>query len=273
MTRLTRLAFAVLFALPLIAQAQNATGYTFKPNTPVKYLLERKEDMIQDMGGQSMSASTEITLGTALTLKEAKPDGTMRLDCLIDNAIMIVESDQGMKTFGSSLAGKTFWVDLKPNGEALDADTTLREFAKDGAEMLQKFVEALPYIDGSGLKKGGSWNYVKSDTTSGEDTEIIMTEKTEYNVTGVKELKGRSCLEVAYETARTIKGNGEQGGQSFNITGEAKSTGTFLFDAAAGVLVELSSKSSGDQNIAVAGNQSMKIIITTNATGKIEMVD
>ncbi len=272
MTRISCFIAALLLALPVTGFSQVQQAYTFKADTPYKYLLETKNNVIQDMMGQTNSMTTESTLGSTITLKEQKADGVMDLNLTIDNAILIMESDQGMKTMGNSLAGKSFWFTMKGNGEVTDGDTTLRDYMKDGAQMVDQLLELLPLLEREKLTAGSSWTYSKRDTMDRGGNSIIRSTETEYSIKGTKSLKNHTCLEITFEGEQTARGKGEQGGQEFNISGESKETGVILFDVEQGVLVEMSKEEKGDQTISLTGGQSMKIIITANGTSKLELV-
>lgn len=271
MTRMSRIIAALLVALPVVGFAQNQ-AYTFKAATPYKYLLENKSDVIQEMMGNTSSVTTETTLGTTITLKEQKADGLMDLVCTVDNAILIVESDQGMKTMGTSLAGKSFWFTMKGDGDVTDADTTLGNYAQDGAQMVSELWQMLPLLEREKLALGSSWDYNRSDTLNRGGGSIIRKKETEYSVKGTKSHKGHTCLEITFEGETSAKGKGEQGGQEFNISGSSKEKGTILFDVEQGVLVEMTTEETGDQTISLTGGQSMKVNITQNGTSKLELV-
>jgi hypothetical protein len=271
MTRISRIIAALLIALPAVGFAQNQ-AYTFKPDTPYKYLMENKNDIIQEMMGNTNSTTAETTLGTTITLKEQKADGVMDLLCTVDNAILILESDQGMKTMGNSLAGKSFWFTMKGNGEVTDGDTTLGNYAQDGAQMVSELMDMLPLLEREKLVAGSKWDYEKADTMDRGGGKIIRRKESEYSVTGTKTVKGHTCLEITFEGETSAKGKGEQGGQEFNISGSSKEKGTILFDVEQGVLVEMTTEESGDQTISLTGGQSMKINITQTGTSKLELV-
>ncbi len=267
----------LLSALLLVAlvastgQAQDKV-YRYEKGKEYKYILEETGMTIQEVQGQSMTSNNETMISTLMTINDVLENGNMAATVKIENALIVVESGNGTQTLGSDFAGKSVNYVFDPLGDVVDVDTnSMKGIDGPVAGSLMRMSDLLPKLDASKLSEGSSWETTRQDTAGRGESKTYITTNSSYKVTGKKELKGFDCLVISAESEAEIEGKMVRGDQEMTIQGTQESKGTIMYAPAAGVLVEMSMETTGDQVIVVT-SMNMRIPVTSNSTSKVELL-
>jgi len=254
-----------------IATAQNG-AYRFQPDKTYKYLCENKSTIIQEAMGQSATLSVEGTVGTVYRLDSRLANGDMHVFSTVENAIAIVESPDGMKTFGADLTGKQIGFTMRSDGEMLDHDSITFKVENESEGLLSQISQIFPQLNVEKISNHEGWEVKSIDTSDlSEDNLILTTSTSKFEVKGMKSTKNRECVEIALHKESEIEGHIVRGGDDLNLTGTQTSDGTILYDAAQGILFEMTLEQTGDQTIAKSGS-SMKMTMTSSGSTKVEYI-
>lgn len=246
--------------------------YRYKVGQPYKYISESRNDMIQDMAGQTFTITIEGTGSMTFTVSSIDENGAMKATTMIENVLVMIESPQETKTFGNELAGKSFGFTLQSNGKVMDRDEAWKSLPAEQSQTISQMLQIFPLLDPSKLSIGESWESNTIDTTKGEGMELVANTTTKFNVKGKKTVKERVCLEILFDGKTKSSGNMTRMGQDFIISGEQDAKGVLFYDAEDGIMVELNTDNSGDQAITSPTNTMMKFNITTSSNSKVEYV-
>jgi len=261
----------VFLFLSAAGTAQDAV-YRYEKGKEYKYFAEMKSEMIQEHMGQTVNVTIEGTSSFAVLVDNILENGDMHVTQVIDNALLIIESPQDTKTFGSDLAGKTFGFTMKNNGEIVEKDSIEESGKSESKDIVRQLQGMFEKFEAGKLIVGSEWEAVRIDTSgTGEEDEIIAEKTTLYKVVGTETKMDRECLHIALVTESELEGTMVRGGQEFLLIGEQKIKGTIYYDQKEGIILESSEEQSSESTISDPGG-SMKVLLTAITTSKLEFI-
>jgi hypothetical protein len=266
--------FAVLTIALLLAGSAFAqkAAYRLKSGQEYKYLIESKSDAVQEMGGQTQSSSTETTIKISLTIAKVLENGNMQGTLKIENALILLESDQGSKSFGNEASGKSMKLTMNGKGEIVDRDTSTKDQTAESMQVFAQISQLFPRIDGDKLSEGSKWEVSDIDTTDfgGPDNMIFEKHTSKYSVAGKESKEGRNCYKIDLVKDSDVDGKMARGGQDLTVKGEKHLKGTFYHAIDEGILVAFEATTDVDQTVSLSG-MSTKIPITTKTSLKVTL--
>ena len=262
----------LLFAVCTATGLAQDKVYRYEKGKDYKYLLEETNMTIQEVQGQSMTSNTESTVSSVISIKDVNEAGNMTATVTIENALILVENDNGTQSYGNDFTGKFISYTFDHLGDVVDVDTnTTKLLEGPAASTLSRMSDLLPKLDASKLSVGSSWNTSKVDTSAqGENSTIVETE-TKYSVLGKKQVKGFDCLEISITVESEINGTMVRGDQEMSISGTREMKGTIHYAVAEGVLVAMNADTTSDQVVVLAA-MNMRVPITSTSNLKVELV-
>lgn len=269
------LAMAILLSVTALAQQP---VYRFKADQPYKFMIEGKTDIITEAQSQTETVSVESTAGFFFTQDKVLEDGTMHITVKVENALLLIESSQGSQSIGDDLAGTTFGFTMKPDGDVVKPDSSIKQFDGKSIQVLVQAIKLFPTLDPANLTAGNSWQVSEVDTTDTGDNIIIRSKSTKYTVNGTKAVKNpktgkeRQCLEISFTRETETNGSISQQGMDFTMSGTDTETGIINYDPAEGMLVDITSSSNGELHVTDASGSSTMFDRTTSGTEKIEWI-
>ncbi len=261
----------LLMVSGLSALAQTKPVYSFDLNKPYKYFIESKNNVVQEYEGQTGTSNIESNVSIILTMTKKNEDGSYEGSISVENAFIVVESDQGTQNLGNDLAGKVFPVMVKPDGNVDITDTTI-DLGESGGMVVGATNNLFPRLNSEKMKVGESWTKDRTDTMKTERRTIIATGGSQYDVKGKKTVKGFDCLEIMMDGKVDIKGNVASQGQDLHVEGNQTRKATIHYDAEKMLLVGSEMNESGEQIITSMSNTSMRVNIASTGTTKIELI-
>ncbi len=261
----------LIAVLAATGQAQDKV-YRYEKGKDYKYLLEETRMQIQEVQGQTITTNTESTVGATISITDVSDNGNMAATLKVDNALILVESDNGTESFGNDMSGKSIAYTFDHLGDVVDVDTnTTKDIDGQAASVLMKMSEILPKLDPSKLSVGSSWTVTKVDT-SGQDENVMISEtEAKYTVNGKKQVNGFDCLEIALTMEGEMEGTMVRGDQEMSMSGTQQATGTITYAQAEGILVGFKLETTGDQMVVLAA-MNMRVPITSTSTMNVELV-
>jgi hypothetical protein len=237
--------FLLLFSIG-VASAQEGP-YSFVPKKAYRYVTEMKMDMLQEIMGQSIDMTLDSRTIVRLVADTVFPNGTLHIRQTIDSALTHVESPMGSQTVGKESEGKTFGYTMRRDGKIVGRDAGDDNGIPAGLmQMAGSLGSFLPSFEGAILTEGKTWVDAGSDTTGNGSDPMIVSRRNTYTVKERKSVRGRDCLEIAFTGTNSVNGMMEQGGMSIRMEIEGTQSGVLFYDAAAGLLVEMTSKITQD---------------------------
>ena len=229
-----------------IASAQEGP-YTLVPGKAYRYVTEMKMDMLQEIMGQSIDMKVDSRTVVRLVADSVYPNGTLHVRQTIDSALTQIDSPMGSQTAGKEAEGKSFGYTMRRDGKIVGRDSSDESGIPAGLmQMAGSVGSLLPSFEGAVLADGSSWVDAGSDTTGTASVPMVVARRNTYTVKGRTSVRGRDCLEIAFTGTNSVNGVMEQGGMSLAMEIEGTQSGVLYFDAAAGLLVEMTSKISQD---------------------------
>jgi hypothetical protein len=264
---------ATLLLIAVMASAAQAQErvYRYEKGKEYKYILEETTMTLQEVQGQTMTSNIEALISNILSIEDVDAQGNITATTKIDNALVIIESGDNTQTLGGDLAGKSVSYTFDHLGKVLSVDTALlREMDNQAAQYLKQTTSTLPKLNAEKLSVGSSWKTSRIDTSGQGESRMITKTNSSYSVKGKKKVKSFECLEIAVESKSDISGKMVRGDQEMTIKGDRNSKGFIYYAPAQGLLVEVSTETTGDQVIVLSG-MNMRIPVSTSATSKLEL--
>ncbi|MFZ1731872.1 MAG: hypothetical protein WBQ23_13215 [Bacteroidota bacterium] len=252
-----------------IAQAQDG-AYRYEKGKDYKYLIEETSLTMQETPGQTVTINNETTISAIYTLLDKLPNGNLKLQTKILNALVISENPNETKTLGADMVGKIVVFEMEPRGEVVDMDSSVLQIDSDGVGILIAATNIFPKLDASQLNAGGSWSTTEADTTGEADNGVIEETERNYKVKGEKTVNGMNCLEIEMTSDSDIDGKMARGDQEMVVTGSRKGKATIMYAANEGILVSIEAEINVDQTIVLPANN-MRVPITATRNIKIAL--
>lgn len=255
-----------------LANAQEA-AYRFEKGKEYKYLIEQSNLTLQEVPGQTITTSTEVTMSVVYTLVDVLENGNLKMQATIENALAINEGPNGTQTIGADMAGKSVIFEMSPNGPVVDVDSSIRKIESEGVMLLGGATSIFPRLDASKISEGSTWNTSEVDTSGSEESGWTFEEtQRNYEIKGKKTVSGLDCFEVFLTSEAERDGKMIRGDQEMSISGTRNGKGTIMYSKEAGVIASFVAEMNMDQVVVIPANN-MRVPITATQNIKIELVN
>lgn len=267
--------FTLLFAsMQIFAQDMYNMNFKFEKGKTYFYRTTANIETVQNMMGQEINVKIESKSKMRFDIADATPtqfDIITSFDSVYTKSSNPMGGEDNINK-GEGIVGKKTKMIYNQFGKklqkiAIDAISSGSDMTNMGSANI------LFQLSDKPVKTGDVWNVSNTDTTkTGEDGKMIIKSDTEYKLEGKEKVNGADCLKISFKATMKIEGNMTQQGMGIVMEGTGKTTGTYLFDYAKGLMVTTDSGTNIDMTAAIP-DQNITIPITQTMKAKIELTD
>ncbi|RPH34512.1 MAG: hypothetical protein EHM93_00320 [Bacteroidales bacterium] len=264
-----------LIVVNFFAYSQDAALLKYNFVKGKTYVIFSQLDNIvtQTMGGQEIKIEAGILSNSEMLVEGIDDKGNITLLATLKNASISTKIPAMGKdtTMNFSNLDEQRRVVLSSTGKQIASVNLNEEKVQKMISSINQFTR-LQNLPGKALKIGEKWNDKLIDSTKASQqnpVNMVVTTDMEYTIVG-KELKdGVELLKIANSGAMSITGQGNMQGMELYVEGTGKSEGFSYFNPKASMVVNTEANIEMDMSIAVTGqqnmtmpmNQSMKAIV------------
>jgi hypothetical protein len=267
--------FALLFtSMQIFAQDTYNLNFKFEKGKTYFYRTTANIEVVQNMMGQEINIKVESKSKMRLDIADATAS---QFDIITSFDSVYSKSSDPMGgedkiSNGENIVGKKTKMIYNQFGKKLQKITI--DAVAAGNDMTNMGNSNLLFqLSEKPVKTGDVWNVSSTDTTkTGEDGKMIIKSDTEYKLEGKEKVNGADCLKISFKAAMKIEGNMTQQGMSIVMEGTGKTTGTYFFDYAKGLMLTTDSGTNIDMTAAIP-DQNITIPITQTMKAKVELTE
>ncbi len=262
-----------MIAGSVLAQPAASLKYKFVKGTTLRYADTMVVQTTQEMMGQEMKMSQNLSAVTRYSVEAATPDGGAKLLNTTDTMRINVKNPRMDTTIVPvEIFHKRNRLTVTPLGdvtarEVVDSIKTTSFMRASGGVGTRELLR-MPVLPGKPVKPGDTWTTTKVDSTKSEGGNSVLTSTVEYKLVGTANYAGRSCAKFSYKGKMAVNTKGTMMGMDVFTEGTGTTSGVAYFDTSAGVFVGDEGKSDMELTAAVTGQQNMTIPISQTMTMK-----
>jgi len=244
----------------LLLSYRLADGQTWKTKSVSKQITN------MEMMGQSMEATTDITMHVSYQGEGETSDNNLQITVLIDSMNMVSKSMRGEREMDvQSLVNKPFGLVLSPIGDEVEFQNTDSIVVKlgpmgGGSQSVTQFLrDPFPDLSTNHIKVGDSWLHQVNEEIP-EDGQVVNIALAVTNTLDkIEVFQGEECAVIHSEFEGTLDGEGERMGANFTMEGDIEGTTTYYFAYKKGCFLKQNTESIMESTIAVTGQSNMTI--------------
>ncbi|MBN1465248.1 hypothetical protein JXA02_05770 [candidate division KSB1 bacterium] len=278
----------VLFLLLLECASQKAMwgnekkgfilSYRLSPNDSWTFQATGDEKTSIDIMGSDRESST-LTKNSYTIRAFASDDSNLNTSVTIDNFVRESEAPEGESSIdASSIVGKNFGLILSPLGKEMeykgidDLKIDLGEQGGGVQSVLNFYRDLFPDLADKPIKVGDSWMVQNGFTAPAGNMDIEVNTETKHTLEGLESIGGMECLKFSTTFTGTVKGQGEQGGNNFDLAGDITGSGTWYFAYKKGAFVKSDGLSNVKGTIKLSGGYDLSMPLTQETVTSVQLV-
>lgn len=268
----TTLAMIMIAGIGL-AQPSTSLKYKFVKGTTLRYADTMAVQTTQEMMGQEMKMSQNLSAVTRYTVEAVTPGGGAKLLNTTDTMRINVKNPRMDTTIVPvEIFHKRNRLTVTPLGDVTEREVVdslkMTSFMRASGGIGTRELLRMPVLPEKPVKSGDTWTTSKIDSTKSEGGSSIITTTMEYRMVGTEKYAGRTCAKLSYTGKMTVATKGTMSGMNVFTEGTGTMSGVAYFDRSAGVFVGDEGKSDMELTAAVTGQQNMTIPISQTTTMK-----
>lgn len=264
-----------LIAISVAANSQEAMlKYGFVKDKIYVLSTQLNNNVTQTMGGQEMKIEAVLKSNSEIQVENVDNSGNTTMLVSLKNASVSTKIPAMGRdtTMNFNDLNEQKRVTLSTSGTKVSASNISAGNISQmigSAEQFTKFI----HLPEKSIKFGEKWNEKLVDSTKASQqnpVNMVITTDMELSLVGKEVVDGVELLKITYSGALQITGKGNQMGTELFVEGNGKSEGFAYFNPKSSLIVRTETNTEMDMNIAVSGqqnmsmpmNQSMKTITT-----------
>lgn len=264
-----------LMTISIFANSQEAMlKYGFEKGKTYVLSTQLNNNVTQSMGGQEIKVEAILKSTSELQIENVDNTGNITMLVSLKNASMatkipVMKRDTTM-TFNDLNEQKR--VIYSATGNKISSTNISAEKVSQMMGSVEQFTKFI-HLPEKGIKFGEKWTEKMIDSTKSSPQSpvgLIINSDLELTLVGKEVKDGVELLKITYTGALQINGSGNQMGMELFVEGNGKSEGVAYFNPKSSLIVSSEASIEMDMNIAVSGqqnmtmpmNQSMKTITT-----------
>jgi hypothetical protein len=191
----------------------------------VRYVVTRRLHVEQTFGGQQHVQDVGGQFFLTLIVSEPADSGGYPATFTVDSIVPDSGTPEPVAAGMANVHGLAFTGRLAPGGafQGAAADTTSDRAV---AQLLGNFRDFLPRIPPDGVKLGAQWTDSVTLAQRTASADVSRHGLVHSHATNWEEYAGVGSLRIESQAAYTVSGSGQNGGQSFAVSGAGAATTT-----------------------------------------------
>jgi hypothetical protein len=258
----------LLFQGTAIAQESYQLEHKFQKGKTYRYKSTSEGETTQEAMGREMRMTTGNEMTVRLVVEDVRNDGSMVLVVSTDSAVIRSKGPMMDTTMVmTNMMGKRMRITLTKTGtvrarEVIDSV----HYESAGVAVRAPQREAMSFITlpEKPAKMGEKWTISKTDTVEMMGGTTVNVSDIDYTLVGAESKAGRDCLKITFTGKTTTTGKMNYMGMEMYSEGDGKVSGTVFFDHEQGLIVLVESTTSDERTMAMTGQQSMTIQMSSS---------
>ncbi len=258
------------------ASDSNKLTYKMKKGATLNYTMESKNESLQEVMGSEVETTTQSKAKIKITSEGENKEGNLTYVMVYESMVIELLSSIMDSTFKdpAGLIGKRVRKTITPNGDQIESveldSIKLGMLAQSGGFSSGR--EFFPNLPENELKMGEKVSMTDVDSVNSFGGTIVNKSDMEFTLLGKEKKLGYDCLKIDVKGTVNVEGDGFMQGMKIFIEGDGDFQRTLYFAPKEGVLVFSEDQTDIEMTIAITGQVSMTIPITTSVKSNITLV-
>lgn len=236
--------------------------YRVAEGQTLKYRVLGEQVEKSDVFGQAVEVESKGVSIYSFTSK-GRVEGDLQFDVTIDEMNIQIQSTQGDFTPDTSpVIGKSFLMILSPLGEEKDvsgAEDIQFEAPSGARSVASRFHAFFPNLPAKAVGIGDSWTSQDKIFDQSDSGHVTIDLTNIHTVEGIETLDGWECLKITTQVTGRIRGEGNQQGMDYFVSGDYEGADTWYFAYEDGLLIKSISEGLIDAVTDITGSQDLTI--------------